>query len=165
MKRKRFSSAFTLIELVIVITILAILAAVAIPAFQNLTGRAKDAGVQGAVGAMRSAVATYRSNEIAENRPANYPTLASMQDQADTASSAGNPKAMEQGNTPDNPWCSTAVTQCAAAADKDKVTSGALSTRAIIVAAGDGAWRYEPSNGLIYANTSASSTGTLENTY
>ena len=159
-------SGFTLIELVIVITILAILAAVAIPAFQNLTGRAKDAGVQGAVGALRSAIASYRANEIAEGRPAtNYPTLASMQDQADTGSSAGNPKAMEQGDTPDNPWCSTAVTQCAAAVDKDKVTSGAVSTRAIIVAAGDGAWRYEPSNGLIYANTSASSTGTLENTY
>ena len=159
--------AFTLIELVIVITILAILAAVAIPAFQNLTARAKDAGTQGALGGLRSAIASYRANEIAEGRAttAGYPTLASMQDAADTASSVGNPKVMEQGETPDNPWCSSTTNQCSVATAKDMVSSGALTTRAISTVAGYGAWLYDTATGLIYANTSASTASTNENSF
>ena len=45
---------FTIIELVVVIVILGILAAVAFPKFQDLSGDAKSAVVSGAVAAMKS---------------------------------------------------------------------------------------------------------------
>lgn len=51
------TSGFTLIELVIVITLLGILVAVALPRFANLTTDAQTAAAQGTTAAVRSAYA------------------------------------------------------------------------------------------------------------
>ncbi len=53
----RKSKGFTLIELMIVVAIIGILAAIAIPRFANLIDRAREARSQGNLGAIRSAMA------------------------------------------------------------------------------------------------------------
>lgn len=56
---------FTLIELVVVIVILGILAATALPRFINLTNEARTAAVQGLAGGLRSAVSVAQARYFA----------------------------------------------------------------------------------------------------
>ena len=54
---------FTLIELVMVIAILVILAAIAIPKYYDLTSKAKEASEAGVVGGVRAGVMTYLAGD------------------------------------------------------------------------------------------------------
>ena len=62
---KKSSQGFTLIELVVVITILGILAAFAIPRFANLEVEARAAAIQGLGGSVRSAATLAHSLSLA----------------------------------------------------------------------------------------------------
>lgn len=62
---KKQQSGFTLIELIMVIVILGILAAFALPRFADFSGEAKVATVEGLAGAMRSASAIAHASQIA----------------------------------------------------------------------------------------------------
>lgn len=67
----RKEKGFTLIELVMVIVILGILAAFALPRFADLGGEARASTVQGAFGAIKSASAIAHSKALAVgNNPA-----------------------------------------------------------------------------------------------
>ena len=55
-------SGFTLIELMLVVAIIGLLAAIAIPKFANLVVKAKEASVKGKLGSLRSALTIYYSD-------------------------------------------------------------------------------------------------------
>ena len=66
---KNQQSGFTLIELIMVIVILGILAAFALPKFADLSGDARAASIQGAAGSMKSASAIAHSAFLAGGTP------------------------------------------------------------------------------------------------
>ena len=73
-KRNR---AFTLIELIAVMVVLAVLAGVAIPKYFDYADRAKSASLQGALGGIRTGVASF-SAESSFTGTAAYPTFAEL---------------------------------------------------------------------------------------
>lgn len=66
----RHQAGFTLIELVVVITILGILAAFAIPRFASLETEARIGAIQGLAGSVRSSAALAHSLWMTQNAPA-----------------------------------------------------------------------------------------------
>ena len=69
MKLHRNDRGFTLIELVIVIVILGILAAVAIPKYEDMQEQARVATIKGQVGSIRSAVAIQYARSAMSGTP------------------------------------------------------------------------------------------------
>jgi prepilin-type N-terminal cleavage/methylation domain-containing protein len=59
MKRLRGQRGVTLVELMVVVAIIAIIAAIAITLYQDVQKKARLAGDQGTIGALRSAAAIY----------------------------------------------------------------------------------------------------------
>lgn len=69
--------AFTLIELIAVMVVLAVLAGVAIPKYFNYADRAKSSALSGAIGGVRTGIANYFADS-SFNGDAAYPTLTEL---------------------------------------------------------------------------------------
>ncbi|EAT16644.1 type II secretion system protein [Desulfuromonas acetoxidans] len=61
---------FTLIELIVVIVILGILSAVAVPKFVDMQGEAQRSAIDGALGSVRSAAALAHAQWLVQGQPA-----------------------------------------------------------------------------------------------
>ncbi|MHB1680252.1 MAG: type II secretion system protein [bacterium] len=71
-KRLKNNEAFTLIELVMVILLIGILAAVVLPKFVNLTGSANKAASQGVIGSLGEGITTQMSKNLVNNDLTTY---------------------------------------------------------------------------------------------
>jgi prepilin-type N-terminal cleavage/methylation domain-containing protein len=69
--------AFTLIELIAVMVVLAVLAGIAIPKYFDYADRAKSASLQGSLGGVRTGVANFYADS-SFNGTAAYPTLTEL---------------------------------------------------------------------------------------
>ena len=75
---KSSNRGFTLIELVIIIVILGILAAVAIPRYSNISGEAREASARAALGGLRSGIAIWYATQAVQTGTAAWPPQDSL---------------------------------------------------------------------------------------
>lgn len=145
----RNERGFTLIELVIVIVVLGIMAALAIPKFLDIRANARLSAIQGALGGVRSAVANYYAKQAAAGSPA-YPTTVQLTDTT----------TVMNGPIPNNPYTTPP-------ANTVQDTTSALGTQPCLAGAGPGtstnAWCFNATAGAFWANTNTVGVG--ENTF
>ncbi|MBP6103852.1 MAG: type II secretion system protein [Gammaproteobacteria bacterium] len=103
-KRTHHLTGFTMIELVMVIVIIGILAAAALPRFANLSGQAQIAANQGTAGALRSAVGIAHAAWIAAGASSSASTV-TLDAQGVALNSTGWPDGGANGVNPDASQC------------------------------------------------------------
>ena len=135
MRQVTNTKGFTLIELVVIIVILGILAAVAIPKYQNLTTEAKESATRAALGGLRSGITIYYANQAVTTGTATWPSAADL----------GTVGTVMEQEIPKNPY------QLDTNAP-DSIVTGV--TKGVIVGT-RGGWAYNPSTGQVWANTNS----------
>lgn len=136
--RNNRKSGFTLVELVIVIVVLGILAAVAIPRYFDLTGDANAAACKGALGGTRSAIAVSYGHSATPTGGgvAKFPTLAELT----------TPNTIMSPAVPDNPYSTSPV--------KNAVVVG-VTPGTPVTAGTTGGWCYMEATGEFWADTAS----------
>jgi MSHA pilin protein MshA len=145
-RQNRSRTGFTLIELMAVVLLLAILAAVALPKFFDYRGEAQLSACKGTLGGVRAGIASFYANEAVVSGAESYPTLAELTDGSTM-----------QEAIPDNPYNESN--------DVASATSAQAAGRTLI--GGGAGWAYYDGsaggNAVFYANTDTS--GVNENSF
>ena len=136
-RRNPVARAFTLIELIVVIVVLAILSGVAIPKYFDYTANAKSSATKGVLGGVRSAVANFYANSAVAGAPA-YPTLAQV-------TTVGT---VRQEAIPANPY------------NNDATVAAAVYNVAAPPVAGASGWNYDAASGKFWCNSASSGANT-----
>jgi len=102
---------FTLIELIMVIVILGILAAVALPKFFDLSGQAKQSSEKGVIGGVRAGIATYYANACATSTCSYPSSLDSASAAACSSTNACFTTVLSQGGITSDDWSKLAANQ------------------------------------------------------
>lgn len=173
----RSQRGFTIIEMLMVILLVAILSAVAIPQFLDFRTDARDAATSAALGAIRTGIANQKglmtlrcgaaasawpsaaavgANDIVTGGDCTAAQVPSTDDRKLVASAA----------LPGNPWGpaqATTVTACTAGGGCDPLDATDCAGNAYGAAA-DG-WCYNPATGQIWANSANSAGPAKEHTF
>lgn len=136
-RRSPVVRAFTLIELIVVIVVLGVLSAIAIPKYIDYSANAKAAACKGILGSVRSAIANFYANAAVSGTAA-YPTLVQLQTNGTVL----------QDLVPANPYNGSA-------------TIAAATWNATPPVSGSNGWNYDAATGKFWANSS----GAGENTW
>ncbi len=161
---------FTLIEILMVVMLVAIMALVAVPQFLDFQTQSKNAATQGALGALRTAIANQKiqmvvkcaapasawpefaavsGNDITDGTYCAAATLAALTPPL-PAIPAADAVFISGEDLPVNPWDdSSTVTDCAVAA----CTTGGDRSGCSAAATLDGGWCYDDASGIIFANS------------
>ncbi len=126
---------FTLIELVIVLILLGLLAAVAVPKFVDLQDQAKKNAIKGSLATVRSAINIYYANANLKNKTDKFPQSESILKSI-----------MQNSKLPENPL--------ATAGTKDAVNVGTDSFPTCTNADGTSkvGWQYNKNTGQFWSN-------------
>lgn len=127
MKRTRSNKAFTLVEILIVVVILGILAAIVVPQFTNAANDARGGNLSSQLSTLQSQIELF----AAQNNGA-YPDLSANWDEMTSANFIK--------DDPNNPAWPTAAT-------RSSVSSGDAGT-----GAADSAWFFNTSENRLYAS-------------
>lgn len=135
------SRAFTLIELIVVIVVLAILSGVAIPKYFDYAAKARESACKGTLGAVRSAIANFFANQLVTSGTGTYPTLTNLQTTG----------TVMQEPMPANPYNNSSTIAAATYNASNPPVSGSAG------------WNYDATSGKFWANSDTS--GVDENTW
>lgn len=124
---------FSFIEPVIIIVVLGILAAIAIPKYQDITSETKEASCRAALGGLRSGITIYYADRIVATGMASWPNLTQLFAIGTSMSRA----------TPRNPYETNTDSAAMIAVGIER---GALTGTAH-------GWAYDTATGNIWANT------------
>lgn len=136
MHKIRTQNAFTLVELIVVIVLIAILAGVGAPIYTNITTHAEASKIKATLDNVRAAIEMTHGENVLTGINS-WPSLADVQGAV-----------LRDIKFPENPWVTT---------NKSTIVAVAANNRSV---PGGSGWCYHAASATFWANTTADQTST-----